>query len=313
MARAYGSRAQLALAFESTYGTAPASGYTKLPFASSGLSSEQPLIDSELLGYGRDPLAPIKDAVTADGDIVIPVDVDGMGFWLKAAFGAPTTTGTTPKTHTFKSGGLTLPSMAIEIGMPEIPNFSMFTGCRLDELAFSMARSGNLQATAKIVAQGETHNATTQAGTPASLAQVKRFGHFQGAIKRNTVSLGNIVAADFAYANNLDRVETIRSDGKIDGADPTIARLGGTIEVRFADTTLLDQAAAGTSCELEFSWTISANEKLTITAHEVYLPVPRRAIDGPGGIQASFAWQAAYNAAATAMCTAVLVNAVASY
>lgn len=313
MARAYGSRAQLALAFESTYGTAPASGYTKLPFASSGLSSEQPLIDSELLGYGRDPLAPIKDAVTADGDIVIPVDVDGMGFWLKAAFGAPTTTGTTPKTHTFKSGGLTLPSMAIEIGMPEIPNFSMFAGCRLDELAFSMARSGNLQATAKIVAQGETRNTATQAGTPASLAQVKRFGHFQGAIKRNTVSLGNIVAADFAYANNLDRVETIRSDGKIDGADPTIARLGGTIEVRFADTTLLDQAAAGTSCELEFSWTISANEKLTITAHEVYLPVPRRAIDGPGGIQASFAWQAAYNAAATAMCTAVLVNAVASY
>lgn len=313
MARAYGSRAQMALAFESTYGTAPGSGYTTMPFASLGLSSEQPLIDSELLGYGRDPLAPIKDAVTADGDIVIPVDVDGIGFWLKAAFGAPTTTGTTPKVHTFKSGGLTLPSMAIEIGTPEVPNFSMFTGCRLDALEFRMARSGNLQATARVVAQGEARATTTAAGTPADLAQVKRFGHFQGSITRDSVELGNIVAADFTYANNLDRVETIRSDGKIDGADPTIARLGGTIEVRFADTTLLDQAAAGSPCEIEFAWTISASESLVITAHEVYLPVPRRSIDGPAGIQASFAWQAALNSVAGVMCTAVLTNAVASY
>lgn len=313
MARAYGSRAQMLLAFESTYGTAPASGYTKLPFATAGLSSEQPLVDSELLGYGRDPLAPIKDAITADGDIVIPVDVDGIGFWLKAAFGSPVTAGTTPKTHTFESGGLTLPSMAIEIGTPEIPNFSMFTGSRLDALEFRMSRSGNLQATARCVAQGETRNTTTQAGTPADLAQVKRFGHFQGAIKRNTVTLANITAADFTYSNNLDRVETIRADGKIDGADPTIASLTGTIESRFADTTLLDQAANGTSASLEFSWTISATEKLVITAHEVYLPVPRRSIDGPGGVQASFAWQAALNSAAGVMCTAVLTNAVASY
>lgn len=313
MARAYGSRAQLLLAFESTYGTAPASGYTKLPFASSGLSSEQPLVDSELLGYGRDPLAPTKDAVTADGDVVIPVDVDGIGHWLKAAFGAPTTTGITPKTHTYKSGALTLPSMAIEIGAPEVPNFSMFAGCRLNTLQFRMQRAGNLQATAQLVAQGEARATTTQAGTPADLAQLKRFGHFQGSIKRNTVALAEIISSEFTYSNNLDRVETIRSDGKIDGADPTIAAMTGSLVARFADTTLLDQAAAGTSCALEFAWTISANESLAITVHEVYLPVPRRAIEGPGGIQATYDWQASLNTAAACMVTAVLKNAVASY
>ena len=72
MARAQGARAQMALAFETVYGTAPASGYTRAPFASTSLGSEQPLITSELLGYGRDPSAPIKDAVTADGDVVVP-------------------------------------------------------------------------------------------------------------------------------------------------------------------------------------------------------------------------------------------------
>ena len=60
-----------------------------MPFASTTLGSEQPLITSELLGYGRDPLAPIKDAVTADGDVVAPIDAEAFGFWLKAAFGAP--------------------------------------------------------------------------------------------------------------------------------------------------------------------------------------------------------------------------------
>ena len=106
MARAQGARAQMALAFETVYGTAPASGYTRVPFASTSLGSEQPLITSELLGYGRDPLAPIKDAVTADGDVVVPIDAEAFGFWLKAAFGDPTTTGTGPWTHEFRSGEL---------------------------------------------------------------------------------------------------------------------------------------------------------------------------------------------------------------
>jgi hypothetical protein len=110
----------MALAFETVYGTPPASGYRLMPFTRTMLGAEQPLLNSELLGYGRDPLAPIKDAVTADGEVVVPIDVEAFGFWLKGAFGAPTTTGTTPKTHTFQSGNWTLPSMAIEVAMPEL-------------------------------------------------------------------------------------------------------------------------------------------------------------------------------------------------
>ena len=45
-------------------------------------------------------------------------------------------------------------------------------------------------------------------------------------------------------------VETIRSDGRIDGADPSIAALTGRIEVRFADQTLVTQAINGEACEL---------------------------------------------------------------
>ena len=42
------------------------------------------------------------------------------------------------------------------------------------------------------------------------------------------------------YSNNLEKIETIRDDGLLEGADPTIAALTGRIDVRFADTTLID-------------------------------------------------------------------------
>ena len=312
MARAQGARSQLAAAFETTYGTAPASGYMQMPFASASLGAEQPLLSSELLGYGRDPLAPIKDAVTADGDIVVPIDAEAFGFWLKAAFGAPTTTGTTDKTHTFTSGNWNLPSLSIETAMPEVPRYAMYSGCVLDQISWQMQRSGLLTATAKLIAQGEAIATSSAAGTPTGW-NLQRFGHFNGAIKRNGAPLGNIVSADITYANNLDRVETIRSDGRIDGADPSIAALTGKIDVRFADMTLMDQALNGTASSLEFSYTISANVTLTITAHAVYLPRPRAEIQGPQGIQASFNWQAAFDANAGRMCTITLKNTIGSY
>lgn len=90
------------------------------------------------IAHGRDPLTPIKDAVTADGEVVIPIDVEAFGYWLKAAFGHPTTSGTTPKTHTFQSGNWTLLNMSIETAMPEVPRFAMYSGCVLDQLSWQM-------------------------------------------------------------------------------------------------------------------------------------------------------------------------------
>ena len=422
MARAQGARAQMALAFETVYGTPPGSGYTQMPFITSSLAAEQPLLASELLGYGRDPRAPLLDAITTDGDVEVPIDAVGFGFWLKAAFGAPTSAGTVAATgtitfavqplvnstltfngtvftfvasgavgnqiniganlaatvtalavvlnangtvggtfatyvatataisitrgvlgvagntftlaaslapasngtvsaatltgglnsHTYLSGSWALPSMSIEVGMPEVPRFAMYSGCVLDALSWSMERSGLLSSKVMMVAQGEAIAAVTGAGTPAAIT-LKRFGHFNGAIKRDGVALGNIVSADVTYANNLDRIETIRSDAKIDGADPTIAALTGKIEVRFADTTLLTQAINGTAAALEFSYALGSGESLTLTAHAVYLPRPRIEIKGPKGVQASFDWQAALATSPARMCTVVLVNTLAGY
>jgi len=312
MARAQGARAQMALAFETTYGTPPVGGFTKMPFASTSLGSEQPLLNSELLGYGRDPLPPIKDAVTADGNVVVPIDAEAFGFWLKAAFGDPVTSGVGPYTHEFRSGGWTLPSLSIETGMPEIPRFAMYSGCVLDTLSWQMQRSGLLTATASLVAQGESIAAASAAGTLTDLG-LQRFGHFNGSITRNGTALGNIVSAEITYANTLDRVETIRSDGRIDGADPSIAALTGRVEVRFADQVLVNQAINGDPCALEFAYVLPSGESLTLTAHAVYLPRPRIEISGPQGVQATFDWQAARDSTLGRMCTVTLINGIEEY
>lgn len=69
MARAYGWNAKLLLAFETTYGTAPAAGAYKLtPFVSCDLDSAQGLIASNVLGLGRDPSQPYQDVINVDGD-----------------------------------------------------------------------------------------------------------------------------------------------------------------------------------------------------------------------------------------------------
>lgn len=85
--RAKGSNAKLRIAQETTYGTAAASGFVEVPFASFGVSAEQGLVASELLGLGRDPAPPGQDVINVAGTAVVPVDLRNLGHWLKYAFG----------------------------------------------------------------------------------------------------------------------------------------------------------------------------------------------------------------------------------
>ncbi|MDD3183582.1 MAG: phage tail tube protein [Alphaproteobacteria bacterium] len=313
MSRAYGANAQLLGQFESTYGTAPSSDFIKFPFISSQLGSEQGLIESDLLGQGRDPAQPMRDVINVDGDVVVPVDLRYIGYWLRALFGAPTTTGTeAPYVHTFKSGATDLPSLALEVGTPEASSYFMNAGVRANSMQVSFERSGGASATINCIAQGEDRASASLGGTPTELVMT-RFNQFQGSVKKDGAQLGNVTGAQFTYTNNLEKIETIRDDGKIDGADPTVAAFTGTIDVRFADTTLLDAATDNTAVALSFGYTIDASHSLIFTAHEVYLPKPKLPIEGAGGIQASFNWQAAKNATAGVMLTAILTNDVESY
>ena len=155
MSRAYGWNAQLLVAEETTYGVVPASGFKKVPFASSTIDSEQGLITSNVLGLGRDPTQPFQDVINVGGELVVPIDLRNLGLWLKFVLGNPTTIEDEGVfTHNFESGKITLPSFALELGLPEIPEFIKFIGVKADSIAFNFARSGEAQATISLLAQG---------------------------------------------------------------------------------------------------------------------------------------------------------------
>ncbi len=89
--RAYGADATLKACREASYGVAPLSGYRSLDFKSTDLSSAQPLGDDPLLGRGRNAQDPYRGLITDEGQIDIPFDLRGTGFWLTGLFGDPVT------------------------------------------------------------------------------------------------------------------------------------------------------------------------------------------------------------------------------
>ena len=89
--RAYGANSTLKACRETTYGVAPLSDYRSLDFKSCDLSAEQPLGDDPLLGRGRNAQDPYRGLITDEGNVDIPLDVQGTGWWLTGLFGAPVT------------------------------------------------------------------------------------------------------------------------------------------------------------------------------------------------------------------------------
>lgn len=431
MARARGANAVLNAVFESTYGVMPGSGFLKLPFVSSNIGEERGLIASDLLGQGRDMQDPTQDVANNAGDIVVPVDVRNIGYWLKlllggsvdsgaaaaatgvltttanlantetvtiggktytfqtvltnvdgnvlvgasaaasitnlynaingtggtpgtdyalsttahptvkatakttttltvtaivggstgnsiaatetsanASWGGATLAGGSDATHVFTSGASALPSMSIEVGNPDVPSFSTNFGVRANQIKVALQRSGLLNATMSLIAQGETTPAgTSAAGTPTSLL-AQRFAQGSGQISLNGAALGSIVAGDFTLSNNLETVETIRPDGRIEDADPAMFSATGSIVAKFKDLTLATLASNGTPVQLSYAWAFN-DFTLTFTFPRIFLPKVKRPITGPGSVQATFNWES--SGALGHACVVTLVNDVASY
>ena len=419
--RAYGADATLKVCRETSYGVAPLSGYRSLDFKSTDLSSEQPLGDDPLLGRGRNTLDPYRGLITDEGQIEIPFDLRGIGFWLTGLFGDATTgtggaavgtiafavnpsagdtitlngtlwtfvsasaigneteiqttavqtidqlvsdlnasadaevatctysrpTGTQTLVITFGTAGLTgntftlaaspatvsgatltgggaahvwvsgadeIPSYTVEIGHPKLatPVFFRHTGTVMESLAFDMGLEGPANGRIQLVAQGEDTATTTIDGSPGTYS-LRRFSQGRGSIKRSGVQLAGVTGGSLTFSNNLERVRVIREDGKIEAADPTFASAQGVMTVRFDGQTLVDEAMNGDPVALEYAYSFADGYALRFELPRVFLPKPKYAISGPGGVEASFDWRGAYDETEDTLLRVHLTNDVASY
>ncbi len=154
--------------------------------------------------------------------------------------------------------------------------------------------------------------ARTLDATPDAFA-LKRFSQGRGFITRGGVPLAGVTGGNLTFSNNLERVRVIRDDGKIEAAEPTFASCQGAMTVRFDGATLMAEAANSEPVAIEYGFTTIEGFALTIELFRVFLPKPKYAISGPGGVEASFDWRAAYDEANATMLRARLLNDVATY
>jgi hypothetical protein len=418
--RAYGADATLKVAREAAYGVAPLSGYRSLDFKSTDLSSAQPLGDDPLLGRGRNAQDPYRGLITDEGQIEIPFDLRGTGFWLTGLFGDPVTTavkatgliafaanpsagdtitlngtlwtfvsgtpsgneteiqGTAVQTldqlvvdlnasgdaevakctysrptstqtlaiefdtagptgnsfalaasaatvsaatltgggyaHVWESGADDIPSFTVEIGHPKLitPVFFRHLGTVMENINFELGQEGPANARLQLVAQGEEGFAATVDASPDAFS-LRRFSQGRGFIRRGSSALAGVTGGSLTFSNNLERVRVIREDGKIEAADPTFASAEGTMSVRFDGATLVAEATDGDPISLEYGFSFVEGYALRFELPRVFLPKPKYAVSGPGGVEASFDWRAAFDDGVGTMLRAHLLNDVTSY
>jgi hypothetical protein len=90
--RARGANARFLLGMEASYGALQSVlAWFQVPFVSANLGDEQGLVESDVLGFGRMPQEPGRDAVNNAGDVVVPLCARNIGLWYTLLFGAPTT------------------------------------------------------------------------------------------------------------------------------------------------------------------------------------------------------------------------------
>ena len=215
--------------------------------------------------------------------------------------------------HTFVTGGSSLPTESIEVGLPEVPEFGMNYGVAANTLAVPIQRSGMVNATIGLMAQGEAIATATQGGTPTELS-VQRFSAFSGSISRLGVPIADLTGGAFNFGNGLDPVEVIRGDGRVGGFDSGKTTVGGQMDIRYGSRDLQSLAENGTAIDLEHRWYVPGTVfALRVLVHEVYLPKPKRPITNAGAILAGYAWQGAKSATVGRAATIVLTNDVPNY
>lgn len=309
--RARGANATMRVATEAAYGTPPVAGYLAVPFVSSSIGEDRPLLDDDTLGHGREMQDPTYDVATATGDVVVPLDVRNLGCWLTLMMGQATSTANAGEvTHVFASGAVDVPSASIEIGHPEVPSYSTVFGAKVNQLKFDLKRSGLSAMTASIIARGESDPAgASVAANPTVLAEL-RFAQASGSLQIDGQPVGNILSASLTLSNNLEAVETIAADGRIGGADPGMFGATGSITVLFDSNAQVAKARAGVPVALVFNWA-NGPHSLSIDISRAFLPITKKSISGPKGIQRDYNFSASGAQGSAAIVT--LTNDVAAY
>lgn len=325
MARQMGSRISFLVKPETTYGTLAPGNYEQVPILDFDPATASDIVDDPVIGFGhRESVDVFRGPRLYKPKVTVPVDLNNIGYWLKAAFGLYSVTGSGPYVHTFKAAALSvLPSLSMEAGYPDAVAgagaFFDYAGGAITKAAFDFAPTGPAKLTLDMVAQSEVENTSSQGGTPTAQVYTP-FSNIQGSLLIGTAgstapatAIGNIVGATLNIDNQLEAQPGVGTAGLILGADAGQLKVTGDITVRFDALTLYTDAMAATNVSLSFGYKIDTNDSLLFVMPRVALGISSPAIKGPAGVELKIPFQAQRDATALASIIATLTNAVMTY
>lgn len=311
--QARGRKSQLLMAFEDVFGQTPETPEAiRLPFESCSIRASQNLNEDNTIRNNRNPAQPSRGFVDVSGQTVVPVDTVAFGYWLKALFGAPTTTGDGPYTHVFKPAEIQ-PSMVLERGFTDIGKYVLSNGCKVSGMSIDIGGEGDQNATIDIMGASEILGNNSFADDPINLPLTK-FNRFQAAVILGGAVSAKITAGNISFNSALDGDQYLIGGQGFRGDIPEgIFQPSGSITALFEDHTLLEMAVNGTETSISFKWTNGPNS-LEIKFPEVIFERTSPAIEGPQGVVVELPFRGYYDDATEGASVVVtLVNNHESY
>lgn len=314
MAMAKGYKSTLALDFETAFGVEPGSpAALAVPINTFDVKASRALQMAQTLTGSRNPVEPFAGNTPVSGQAVVPVDALAFGYWLKAIFGAPVTTGAGPYTHTFKISD-EQPSLVLEKRFATaVPTYAKINGGKVSKLSMQVGGDGELVANLDIEGAREAIGTAPYDATLTAIL-LSRFNNFQAAITEGGTTLANCTAMSFDLDCGLETdVYVIGAQGQRGELPEGVMGVSGSLTTLFESTALLLKAKNATETALVLTFTAGANI-LKFTFPEVLLELNTPGITGPQGVRLELPWKAYYgNDVGLSALKVELTNAQATY
>lgn len=303
---------------ESTYGTTPAdtTSSVALPFVSNSLKAEQKVIKPNTITSSRQTKMPTLGNKSAGGSVVVPLGLASIGYWLRMAMAAPTTSGGPTYTHVFKAAS-TVDSWCLEKGFTDLDTdeFELFKGCKVNKLSFSFDQSSDnpLTATADVIAATSAWSTSSIDSSPTALSDTTlAIGDL--ALTEGGSSIATVQSLTMEYSNNLDESIFCIGGGGVRGGLPVgLVSVSGKIKAMFDGMTLLNKAINGTETAIVATLT-NGSYSLALDVGECKYSRMSPVVETTGGIWVELDYEGYYdNDADASILKATLINATATY
>jgi hypothetical protein len=316
MAHQKGSTSVTGIGFETTFKTTATTGFL-MPVNSNTIKGSAARNTVSTLTGNRNSVMPYKGNLDVSGDIVVPIDNVAFGYWLKAMFGAPTTTGASaPYSHVFKIGD-TQPSLTIQKGFKDFTTDAFYKaiGLKVSSFSIEVGGDGELTATLSFLGCSETSASSTcftvsETTVPVTL----RYNNFDASITEGGSTASNIKSLSLNIDFDLDGEQRLIGGQGARGSLPEgIVKVTGNVKGMYDDASVTTIAKGFNDTESSLVLTLtpaSPNDTYTLIFDigELLYSQKSPEIAGPQGIDFDLDFVGYYDNDADASVIKVTLN-----